>query len=333
VSENLFVLLGATGTLAKEKIFPYLKNIDSEVVLYARRPVETKLDFVLGDLDNFEPLVKYINFKGSKNLYFYVALPPDLFIPAVNSVKKYFGDKNFHIALEKPFGTSPENAVELAKTIWGIGPEKFYLVDHYLAKEALTNFLNLHEAERKEITDPEKIKNIEVSILEEETVNDRGAFYDKVGAIKDTGQNHLLNILSTFLNPDDRIDILENLKYIPDSLITKQYGGYKNIDGVDPNSKTETYFKAAFDYKGLGVIFETGKALQETKTDIKVTYKDGHKFELKIKPNPNESKTAHEYVIADFLSGENKFSLTLPEALESWKVIEQLLPPQLFSQD
>lgn len=325
MSKKVFILLGATGSLAKEKIIPYLDKIDADIILYARRPIETKYDLVLGELDNMTPLLKFISSKNIDNLYFYLALPPDMFGSTINSIQNYFADINFKIALEKPFGTSFENAIRLSKTIGYAGFDKFYLIDHFMAKEALTHFLNLPVEKRREITDLKKIKSIEVSILEKESVEGRAAFYDKVGAIKDTGQNHLLNMLSVFLSPENKIDVLKNLKYRGNSLVTKQYSGYKNIDGVDPNSKTETYFKAEFDYKGVEITLETGKAQAITSTHIIVNYKNGDWFRLQIKPNLWETKTAHEYVIEDFITDGQKFSLTIKEALASWKIVDQIL--------
>jgi glucose-6-phosphate 1-dehydrogenase len=301
-----FILLGATGDLAKEKILPILDKINTNVILYARKQIKSKFKSVIGDLNNFP------NFKN-KNLYFYLALPPDLYESTILSIQKSFANKDIHIALEKPFGTSLESAEKLAKLP---NSDKFYLVDHYLAKESLIN-------NDKKI-DLNNIKSIEVAILEKENIKNRGVFYDKIGAIKDTGQNHLVNMLADFLNHKNKIEILQNLKYVDNSLIVKQYPNYKKTIGVNQNSKTETYFKAKFVYKNIDIILETGKNLPITKTYIKVNYKDGTEYELVIKPNLNETKSAHQYVIEDFLSGKNKYSLTLAEALESWKVVNQL---------
>ena len=317
MSKPTFILFGATGDLAKQKILPILNNSESDIVLYSRKPTETQFTSVVGDLDNLQPLVVYFRNQPVRKLFFYLALPPDLYISTIESIHRYFKNQDAHIALEKPFGSSLENAEKLANVVKAIGEEKFYIIDHYLAKETLiTNTKRV---------DLEKVKTIEVTFLEKETVSERGKFYDAVGAIKDVGQNHMLNMLAEFINPQNKLEVLSNLKYVQGSLHTKQYEGYKLTEGVDPNSTTETYFKAQVDYKDKKILFEAGKNMPTTKTSIKVTYLDGTNYELVVKPNPKETKTAHEYVIDDFLSGENKYSLSMLEALVAWKITEDIL--------
>jgi glucose-6-phosphate 1-dehydrogenase len=324
MTNKILVILGATSSLAQNKILPYLNNIDAETILYTRRPIKTKYNSVVGDLDDFNSLLKFINSRKINNIYFYFALPPNLFRQTIISLQKYFPGKNIHFALEKPFGTSLMEAAKLAAIIEETGEDKFYLVDHYLAKEALTTFLKLPARLRKKVVNLKNIKSIQVSLLEKEDVAGRATFYDKIGAIKDTGQNHLLNILSAFISPDNRLETLRNLIYVQNSLVTKQYRGYKKTEGVDPNSITETYFRAKFNYGHIEVTLETGKALPETKTFIKVLYQNGRRFELKIKPYPGETKTAHEHIIDDFLKEKKRYSLKIDEALESWRVIDQV---------
>ena len=163
--------------------------------------------------------------------------------------------------------------------------------------------------------DLEKVKNIKIAILETVDVTDRVEFYDSVGAIKDVGQNHMLNILVKLIGNLDKVH------YKKGSLKLGQYKGYVN-------PKTETYFKANFGIKetDVDIEFEAGKKQEEDSGYVKVEYLDGSEYKVQIKPSDKPMvKEAHEYIIEDIISGENKFAVSIEQSLLDWKITEEVL--------
>ncbi|HTK03662.1 MAG TPA: hypothetical protein VL401_02725 [Alphaproteobacteria bacterium] len=306
MAKSLFILFGATGSLAQEKILPALKKLHNEnieIVLYARRDFEADFPYIKGELNDLTQVEKLVKEKNISKIYFYISLPPNLYPEVLNSIDKL--DKNFEkfIALEKPFGNSLEEAKKLAEQIQKTN-SKFYLVDHYLAKEPVIEM---------EKVDVEKIEKIKIAILETADVSQRSTFYDEVGAIKDVGQNHMLNMLAKLIGNLDKV------YYKKGSLELGQYEGY---------SKIETYFKAHFGIENtdIDIEFESGKKLKEDLGFIKVEFKDGGEYIVKIKPTERPiQREAYDYILEDFISGENKFSVSVQESLRDWEITEEIL--------
>jgi len=243
-----------------------------------------------------EKLKKQDDFWGScSNKLFYLAVPPYLY----EIILKKIADANLNkpsdctrILIEKPFGKDMKTAKKMDRLLYQLFEEKqIYRIDHYLAKEALQDILvfrfsnNLFENNWNN----KFIEKIEIKLWEKIGVEQRGAFYDGVGALRDVGQNHLLQMLAliTMDRPKDfnadclrkkREEILETLLPLKSNEIKKftfraQYKGYKKIEGVDPGSKTETYFKSvAFlsssRWQGVPIILESGKRLKEQRKEI-----------------------------------------------------------------
>ena len=202
-----------------------------------------------------------------------------------------------HVIVEKPFGMDLKTAKQVDELLAKLFKEnQIYRIDHYLAKEMLQNILtfrfsnNLFEiAWGKELID-----NIHIRILEQIGVEKRGPFYDGVGALRDVGQNHLLQMLAlvTMEHPESfeaaaiqkkRAEILDSLdipsaKDIKAATFRAQYEGYRDIKGVAPESDTETYFKIRATlshprWRGVSIIMESGKRLGEPLKEIIVTFK------------------------------------------------------------
>ncbi len=316
MEKSLFVLFGATGSLAREKIIPALKKVhkeDVEIVLYGRRDFETDFPYIKGELNDISRVVDFAKEKNITKIYFYISLPPTLYPEILNSISKAGENIEKIIALEKPFGTSLKNAEELSEQLRKIANSKIYLIDHYLAKEPVIEINPV---------DINKVKNIKIAILETVDVSTRGEFFDALGALKDVGQNHMLNMLSKLLGG------LENVHYKKGSLKTGQYKGYLETKGVKENSETETYFKADFILEGtyIDIEFEAGKRMDEDSGYLKVEYLDGSEYKVQIKPSEKPIvKEAHEYIIEDIISGEEKFAVSINQSLTDWKIIEEVL--------
>ena len=202
------------------------------------------------------------------------------------------------VLIEKPFGRDFKEAEKLDALLNKLFKEiQVYRIDHYLAKEVLQNIMAFRFANNifGDIWNDKHIEKIEIKVLEELDVEGRGEFFDKVGALLDVGQNHMLQALAlvTMANPvefasdkirDARAEILDNVNIlnsdeeIKEQTVRAQYKGYQSEKGVDPNSATETYFelKTHIDlpqWKKTEVYLEAGKRAGRVDKQIIVTFR------------------------------------------------------------
>ena len=202
------------------------------------------------------------------------------------------------ILVEKPFGENAEKAEKLDLLLGTLFMEnQIFRVDHYLAKETIQNILVFRFANPlfESLWCSKHIKSVSVKMFEENTVKERGSFYDHVGALKDVGQNHLLSLLSLVamempkeFNSEsirrEREKVLELIK-VKVGATRAQYDGYKNEDGVSRNSETETYFKANLviendRWNNVNFVIEHGKGFSKTEAFIEITYFENTPDEL-----------------------------------------------------
>ncbi len=201
------------------------------------------------------------------------------------------------VLVEKPFGKDGASAQELDELLGSLfAEEQVYRIDHYLAKEMLQGILSFRfsNALFEPSWDAGSIDRIDITLLESLGVEKRGAFYDGVGALRDVGQNHLLQILALVLmdQPADlsaesirrnRARFLEDLRApSPDDIMAHsfraQYVGYRDIPGVAADSTTETYFRLRFAlhggrWGGVPVTMESGKRMGEALKQVSVTFR------------------------------------------------------------
>jgi len=205
------------------------------------------------------------------------------------------------VLVEKPFGDDLQTARELDTLLGSLfREEQIYRIDHYLAKEMLQGILNfrftnnLFESEWSR----QAIEAIDITLLEQIGAEKRGAFYDHVGALRDVGQNHLLQMLAlvTMEQPasqsaddirDARAALLESLlpmtpSEVADSTFRAQVDGFREIVGVSVDSRTESYFQLRTRmtgprWAGVGVTMEAGKWMGEACKRIVVTFRHPEK--------------------------------------------------------
>lgn len=202
------------------------------------------------------------------------------------------------VIVEKPFGKDLHTAQELDGLLGKLfKEEQIYRIDHYLGKETVQNILAFRFSNSflQDSWGANAIERISISLLEQEGIGDRGTFYDGVGALRDVGQNHVLQLLALFCmeNPGtfeaeavrkNRAAILRSLKIWKSAEdiagMTKrgQYQGYTQEQGVAPNSQTETYFRIETllkdkNWEGVPIILESGKAMAEDRVEITVTFR------------------------------------------------------------
>lgn len=202
------------------------------------------------------------------------------------------------VVLEKPFGQDLSTAKKLDQLLGSLfAEEQIFRVDHYLGKETLRNILALRfdNTFLNPIWNKNFIDRIEIRLWEKEKVAEgRIAFYDGLGALRDVGQNHLLQFLAllTMDQPRNsspeairtaRAKALENLAILSSDQVEKktirgQYPGYQDQPGVRKNSSTETYFKISTVFSGgslagVPVILEAGKAMKKDLVEARVFFK------------------------------------------------------------
>lgn len=198
------------------------------------------------------------------------------------------------VLIEKPFGKDAVTAQELDALLGKLfKEEQIFRIDHYLAKETIQNILMFRFSNR--IFDPvwnhEHVEKVEIKLWEDIDVADRGAFYDGIGALRDVGQNHLLQMLSLIAmeHPGEftskeihksRARVLGDLCMSDtEHLMRGQYEGYCDIQDVADDSETETYFHITAQinndrWKDVPFILESGKALHKKLTQIVVTFRE-----------------------------------------------------------
>lgn len=312
-----------------------------------------KFSYVQGQFDkseNYLILGRHLaeldeKFEGCTNKLFYLSTPPDFYETISLNLSNSGlsipcgGDDGFaRILLEKPFGKDLETAQKLDSLLAELfKEEQIYRIDHYLAKESLFKIIDLHR--RNEIVsgkwNRENILKVEIKVYEKKKVDSRGNFYDGVGALRDIGQNHLLQMLALVAMdiPEEkssenikkeREKVLKSLKPFEGKIETGQYEGYLNEKGVVSDSNTETFFKMTVfldSPKFSGVPFElsSGKALCEDLTEIVVIFKDGLRVVFNV---PKEdSSPAYERVLLDAIIGDQTVFISTEEVLAQWKFI------------
>ena len=234
------------------------------------------------------------------NKLFYLAVPPE-----------YYANIFFHLAtsdamrlcddgvswsrllVEKPFGKDLKTAQALERQLCSLfTDEQIYRIDHYLAKDAIENIISLRFA-NSILTDSwnkERIESIAIKLLETKDVANRGSFYDGIGALRDVGQNHMLQILALLTMPAVDVHdatavrtaraqtLADLLATRPHTIIRGQYSDYRTTTGVHPASETETYFRIelkseAKAWQGVAITLEAGKALSRATNEAVITFK------------------------------------------------------------
>lgn len=235
---------------------------------------------------------------------FHLAVPPELYETIFDNLHASgLGDLCSgvggwtRILVEKPFGDNWDSAEKLDEKLGLLfKEEQIFRVDHYMSKEAIQNILAFRFANSlfEHLWDTRFIESVRIKLWEKNGIEGRGAFYDKNGALRDVGQNHVLQMLSFIAMEDpgvmdpksirrSRVRVLDALRAIsPEDMIRRvsraQYSGYLDEKNVAPNSKTETFFKieAFVDnerWKDVPFTLESGKGMIENKTEIEIVFK------------------------------------------------------------
>jgi glucose-6-phosphate 1-dehydrogenase len=267
------------------------------------------------------------------NKLFYLAVPPERYRTILGNLVSSGltsgcsdGIGFTRVLVEKPFGSDAESAQELDEYLASLfAEEQIYRIDHYLAKEMLQGILSFRFS--NSLFEPawsaQHIERIDIRLRETIGVEKRGVFYDGVGALRDVGQNHLLQMLAlvTMEQPVDlsaeairaaRLAFLETLAPLSAAGIATrtfraQHEGYREIVGVAPDSETETYFRvettlAGPRWGGVPVTMESGKRMGPALKEVAVTFR-------RAEPCLCSTEGTFENVVTFRLEPEEKISI------------------------
>lgn len=371
---TLFFIFGATGDLARRKLFPAFYSLYREgklsdkfaVIGLARRP-RTNEQFREDLLQSIREFARYKADKDEEwgrfaehfhympldinnpdafgrlkeladrldeqysicgNRLFYLALAPELFGSVSFHLREggLLDSPGWHrLVIEKPFGYDLESAEKLNEQIRQVFREdEIYRIDHYLGKEMVQNIevVRFANAFFEPLWNNKYIANIQITLSETVGVEERGGYYDSAGALRDMGQNHMLQMITMMameppsrLHPEDirdeKVKVLRSLRLYADAedvrrhVVRGQYTAgivkgkpvpaYRNEEGVPADSDTETYFAAKvfvdnFRWAGVPFYIRTGKRLPLKTTEVVVEFKNMPEhvyFSKKTKLEPN----------------------------------------------
>jgi glucose-6-phosphate 1-dehydrogenase len=238
------------------------------------------------------------------NRVYYLAIPPSVFPTVVDALGQRRSAQGWtRLIVEKPFGHDLASARELTRTIHEhFDEDEVFRIDHYLGKETVQNMLALRFANGifEPIWNRQFIDHVQVTVAESIGIEGRAGYYDQAGAIRDIFQNHLLQLLAiTAMEPpidftaesvrNEKVKVLRSLHTPgPKSVVRGQYGrgfvegeevpGYREEEGVDPQSMTETYVAAKLyvdNWRWADTPFyvRMGKRLPRRETTIAIQFK------------------------------------------------------------
>jgi glucose-6-phosphate 1-dehydrogenase len=272
-----------------------------------------KVDF--GRLDDFKALGKKLQELDAANhvpgnRIFYCATPPSTYQTITLQLRAaalHKGDGFHRIVVEKPFGTDLQSARELTQTLQKVFSEdSVYRIDHYLGKETVQNILAFRFANSifEPVWNANLIDHVQVTVAEEIGIENRGAYYDKAGAVRDIIQNHGLQLLTlTAMEPplafeaaavrDEKVKVLRSIRpligediqqatvrgqYTRGWILGEQVAAYRDEKNVAQDSQTETFaalrlFVDNWRWAGIPFYIRAGKRLPKRVTEIRIQFK------------------------------------------------------------
>ena len=223
----------------------------------------------------------------------YLAIPPSLFEMVIKGLGAANLAKDARVIVEKPFGRDLASAKELNRVARKVFPEdSIFRIDHFLGKEAIMNILYFRFANSflEPIWNRNYVASVQVTLSEDFGVEDRGAFYETAGCLRDVVENHLFQVVALLAMepPSDRdygsvhsekAKVFEAMRPLKrNDLVRGQYAGYRKEPGVAKSSDVETFcalrlFIDSWRWAGVPWYLRSGKYLAETATEVVVELK------------------------------------------------------------
>jgi glucose-6-phosphate 1-dehydrogenase len=274
---------------AREAIVDGGDELDEEVFArFADRLSYISGDF--GDNDTYELLKRHLG--DAQAPVFYLEIPPFLFGTVVKGLHDAGLTENARVVVEKPFGHDLDSARELAEELHRyIHESQLFRIDHFLGKMGLVELMWLRHANAilEPVWNRSSIASVQITMAEAFGVSDRGHFYDPVGALRDVVVNHLMQVVAaTAMEPpgarsaralkDGVFSLFSSMPPAdPKYYVRGQYDGYLDVDGVAPDSTTETYAALRLEidnwrWTGVPFFIRTGKLLRATQTEVRVVF-------------------------------------------------------------
>lgn len=275
---------------ARESIAATVEDPDEDV--FGR--LAARISYVQGDYADAATFKRVGEAIGeAKRPVFYLEVPPVLFTTVVHGLRDAGLTENARVVIEKPFGHDLSSARALnAELHKALGEEQIMRIDHYLGKEPVMDitYLRFANSVLEPVWNREHVSHVQMTIAEDFGVEDRGRFYDAVGAMRDVIQNHALQVLALVaMEPpagnygdsirDKKLEMFRAVRTAdPKRYVRGQYEGFREVKDVAVDSTTETFAAVELEidnwrWSGVPFFIRAGKYLPAKASEVNVVFK------------------------------------------------------------
>jgi glucose-6-phosphate 1-dehydrogenase len=293
-SDGQIRLLGAGRSELSQEAFKTMVADATGSPELAARSEWVRVDY--GSPDSYQALKAAVD--GDHNpVIYYLATPPATFGEILTGLTRAGLSRrgeDRRIVVEKPLGQDAESAHTLNQQLEALFDEsQIFRIDHYLAKDTVQNVLAFRFSNSlfEPVWNRTMIESIQITAAEEIDIVQRAGYYDGIGAVRDMIQNHVLQLLAlvtmeppTTFDPSDirkaKLELLRAVEPLdPATAVRGQYEGYLDAEGVDPDSRRETYAAARvvienWRWEGVPIFIRSGKALRRQLTEAVIRLRD-----------------------------------------------------------